>query len=57
MATPDLNPLIEARDRIRNLMIHSWIRFHWAMTGTPGLLIIINVLLHVYLHIYDICHE
>ena len=29
------NPLSEARDRTRNLMVPSRIRFHWAMTGIP----------------------
>ena len=27
--------LSEARNRIRNLMVPSWICFHCAMTGTP----------------------
>ena len=31
-----LNPLSEARDQTRNLMVPSRIRFHCAMTGTPG---------------------
>ena len=30
-----LNPLSEARDRTRNLMVPSWIHFHCAMMGTP----------------------
>ena len=30
-----LNPIIEARDQTRNLMVPSRIRFHWATTGTP----------------------
>ena len=30
-----LNPLSKARDRTRNLMIPSWIRFHCATMGTP----------------------
>ena len=30
-----LNPLIEARDRTRNLMAPSWILFCCATTGTP----------------------
>ena len=30
-----LNPLREARDQTRNLMVPSWIPFHCAMTGTP----------------------
>ena len=30
------NPLIEARNRTRNLMAPSRIRFHCATTGTPG---------------------
>ena len=30
-----LNPLSEARDRTHHLMVTSWIRFCWAMTGTP----------------------
>ena len=30
-----LNPLSEARDRIRNLMVPSWMHFRCAMTGTP----------------------
>ena len=29
-----LNPLSEARDQIRNLMVPSRIRFHCTMTGT-----------------------
>ena len=32
---PILNPLNEARDRTRNLMVPSQIRFHRAMMGTP----------------------
>ena len=35
-ATPDPNPLSEARDQTRNLMITSWIRFHCATAGTPS---------------------
>ena len=31
-----LNPLSEARDRTRNLMVPSWIRFRCATTGTLG---------------------
>ena len=31
-----LNPLIEARDQICNLMVPSWIRFQCAITGTPS---------------------
>ena len=30
-----LNPLREARDRTRNLMVPSQIRFHCSMMGTP----------------------
>ena len=30
-----LNPLSEARDWTRVLMDTSWVRFHWATTGTP----------------------
>ena len=30
-----LNPLSEARDQTRNLMVPRWICFHWARTGTP----------------------
>ena len=30
-----LNPLSEARDQTRNLMVSSWIRFCCATTGTP----------------------
>ena len=30
-----LNPLIEASDRTCNLMVPSWICFHFTMTGTP----------------------
>ena len=30
-----LNPLNEARDRTRNLMVPSQIHFHCATTGTP----------------------
>ena len=30
-----LNPLSEARDRTRNLMVPSWIHFRCAMTATP----------------------
>ena len=30
-----LNPLIEARDRTCNLMVPSWIHFHYAKVGTP----------------------
>ena len=32
-----LNPLIEARDRTRNLMVSSRIHFHCAMAGTSQL--------------------
>ena len=35
MATPNLNPLSEARDRTHNFMVPSWIRFLCTMTGTP----------------------
>ena len=31
-----LNPLSEARDQTCNLMVPSWIRFHYTMTGTPS---------------------
>ena len=30
-----LNPLSKARDWTRNLMISSWMRFHWTAMGTP----------------------
>ena len=30
-----LNPLSEARDQTRILMVTSWIRFHCATRGTP----------------------
>ena len=30
-----LNPLREVRDRTHNLMDASWVRFHYATTGTP----------------------
>ena len=30
-----LNPLSEAKDQTRNLMVLSWIPFHCATTGTP----------------------
>ena len=30
-----VNPLSEAKDRIHNFMVPSWIRFHGAMMGTP----------------------
>ena len=30
-----LDSLSEARDQTCNLMVPSWIRFHWAMTGAP----------------------
>ena len=33
-----LNRLSEARDRTRNLMVTSWIRFHCARMGTPELI-------------------
>ena len=29
------NPPNEARDWTRNLIVPSWIHFHWAMMGTP----------------------
>ena len=29
-----LNPLIKVRDQTRNLMVPSWIPFHWATMGT-----------------------
>ena len=32
---PILNPLSEARDLTRNLMVGSWICFHCATVGTP----------------------
>ena len=35
-----LNPLSKARDWNHNLMVPSWIRFHCAMMGTPGSLLI-----------------
>ena len=35
-----LNPLSEARDRTRNLMVPSWIHFHRTTMGTPYLPII-----------------
>ena len=31
----DPNPLREARDQTRNLMVASWIRFYCTTTGTP----------------------
>ena len=31
-----LNPLSEAKDRTRNLVVPSQIRFPWATMGTPG---------------------
>ena len=37
-----LNPLIEARDRNRNLMVPSQIRFRFATMGTPAGAIAIN---------------
>ena len=30
-----LNPLNEARDQMRNLMVPSWVHFHCATMGTP----------------------
>ena len=30
-----LNPLSKARDQTRNLMVTSWVSYHWATTGTP----------------------
>ena len=30
-----LNPLSEARDQTRHLIVPSWIRFHCTTTGTP----------------------
>ena len=33
-ATPDLNPQSEVRDQTRNLMVPSWICFHYTMMGT-----------------------
>ena len=32
-----LNPLNKARDQTRNLKVPSWIHFHFATMGTPGL--------------------
>ena len=36
-----LNPLIEARDRTRHLLVPSWICFHCTTTGTPVLLLLV----------------
>ena len=35
MATPDPYPTEQARDRTRNLVVPSWIRFRCATMGTP----------------------
>ena len=46
-----LNPLSEARDQTRNLMVPSWIHFHPTMTGTPCYCSFLAiVLLYVYLY-------
>ena len=43
-----LNPLSEARDWTRNLVVPSQIRFHCAMTGTPRDLILIKIYLSAH---------
>ena len=43
---PIPNPLSEARDRTRNLMVPSWICFHCSITGTPSGLSLLN--LHIF---------
>ena len=40
-----LNPLSEAMDRTRNLMVPSWIRFRCARMGTPILKVSLSSLL------------
>ena len=36
-ATPDLQPTEGGQGLNHNLMVPSWIRFHWATTGSPAL--------------------
>ena len=38
-----LTPLSEARDRTRVFMDPSWVRHHWAMTGTSALTLILKL--------------
>ena len=37
-----LNPLSEARDRTHNPMVPSRIHFHFAMTGTPDIVLMLT---------------
>uniref|UniRef100_A0A8D1UMM7 Snurportin-1 n=1 Tax=Sus scrofa TaxID=9823 RepID=A0A8D1UMM7_PIG len=50
-----LNPLSEARDRIRNLMVPSQTRFRCAMAGTPCLLLFSPLLPGKYLSVWVWC--
>ena len=43
-----LNPLSKARDRTGILMDTSWIRFHWATTGTPLSFFYLEVISEIY---------
>ena len=38
VSVPIFNPLSKAKDRTRNLMVPSQIRFHCATTGIPGMI-------------------
>ena len=48
-----LNSLSEARDWTHNLMVPSWIHYHWAMMGTPthGTRLCAKKLLCIYWHL------
>ena len=43
-----LNPLSEASDQTRNLMVPSWIHFCCAMTGTPKYILFKNFFNYYY---------
>ena len=51
-----LNPLSEARDLTRNLMVLSWIHFHCATMGTPKKVILISITCNMYINFVECCH-